>query len=112
MIHVSCECGYRNDVGESQAGAQVRCPDCDALVDVPVPEKPDRSSRECPECGSRSTRRITTRRELRRKVPGGDPLAGTSEELNQAFAFRLPRECLSCQAVWMPSIPRFAGVLL
>lgn len=114
MIRLSCDCGRALRVGESWAGQTIRCPDCDGLLEIPHPgpDQPDRSNRHCPECDGRSTRRITTRRGLRKKLRGGDPLAGDSEELNQAFVFRLPRECLRCGAIWIPPLPGWAGLLL
>jgi len=83
-------------------------------VSVPFPgsDQPDRSNQFCPECDSTSIRRITSRREMKRKLHGGDPFAGDVGELNQAFVFRLPRECRNCGAIWVPPIPRWAGTLI
>jgi hypothetical protein len=114
MIRFSCACGCNLEVGESQAGNEILCLGCNEWVDVPPlgPDQADRSTWRCPECDSTAVRCITTRRRLRRKLPQGDPLAGDSAEWNQAFVFRLPRECQHCGAIWTPPIPRWAGPLL
>jgi hypothetical protein len=111
MIRFTCDCGCDLQARESAAGEHVRCPECGAWVEVPPPA-PDHSSRCCPECGSRSIGRITSRRKLKKKLPAGDPLAGDAGEWNQAFVFRLPRECRRCGAIWIPGLPPWSGVLL
>jgi hypothetical protein len=114
MIRFRCDCGHDLIVGESQAGEQTWCPGCDGFAKVPYPgrDQKDQSNRFCPECDSHAIRRITRRREMKKKLGGGDPLAGDAEELNQAFVFRLPRECQKCGAIWVPPIPRWAGTLI
>jgi hypothetical protein len=114
MIRFACHCGCELEVGESQAGTEVLCAGREEWVEVPhlAPGQPDRSHRRCPECNSTAVRCIATRRHLRRKLPQGDPLAGDPAEWNQAFVFRLPRECPQCGAIWIPPIPRWAGPLL
>jgi ribosomal protein S27AE len=108
MIRFSCHCGCDLEAGESLAGSEIPCPRCGEWVEVPHPgaDQPDRSIRRCPECDSAGVRCITARRHLKRKLPQGDPLAGDSTEWNQAFIFRLPRECPNCGAIWIPPIPR------
>jgi hypothetical protein len=114
MIRFACPCGCELEAGESQAGSEILCPGCEEWVDIPPlgPDQPDRSTRRCPECDSTAIRCISSRRYLKRKLPQGDPLAGDNTEWNQAFVFRLPRECQSCGAIWMPPVPRWAGPLL
>jgi hypothetical protein len=114
MIHFACECGSDLRFGESSAGQWATCPGCGDLVQVPHPDarQPDQSNRRCPECDSDAIQRITSRRELCRKVPGGDPLEEGDEEWNKAFVFRLPRECRDCGAIWVPPLPRTVGALL
>lgn len=113
MIRFTCTCGSPLCVGESWAGEEIHCPECDEIVEVPHlgSDRPDDSSRRCPECDSNEVRRITTRRELKRKIPG-DPIDKDEENLNQAFTFRLPRECRRCGAIWVPPLPKWSGLLL
>jgi hypothetical protein len=114
MIHFQCECGADLHAAESRVGKQMWCRGCDDYATVPYPgsDQPDQSNRLCPECDSPAIIRITRRRDMKRKLGGGDPLAGDAEELNQAFVFRLPRECRSCGAIWVPPVPRWAGMLI
>jgi hypothetical protein len=111
MIHFTCACcGSFLRVGESWAGLEMHCPECDGLIEVPDPDQPDHSSRRCPECDSHEVRRITTRREFKRKM--ADSVEQDDGDLNEAFTFRLPRECRACGAIWVPSLPKWSGLLL
>ena len=114
MIRFNCDCGALLQCGESMAGEALRCPECESLMHVPEEGAADSdpAHRRCPDCDSSAIHRITSRRALRRKVQGGDPLAGDETELNQAFVFRLPRECRDCGAIWIPPLPRWSGTLL
>lgn len=56
-MNISCSCGKQLSVPEKYAGMQVKCPGCDAIIDVPeivsavatVPSAPIKTTRKCHE---------------------------------------------------------------
>lgn len=57
-IPITCECGHRGVVPDDMAGRQARCPQCRAVLSIPVPSPPQAEPAGRPELRSEAARDV------------------------------------------------------